>query len=73
MRNNKEESKGSTSSEEPEYESDINSIKSGKSASKPSKSKITPYLSTNLITETNLTLPDIIIQNYTMDQIEDLE
>ena len=31
------------------------------------------YLSTNLITERNLTLADIKIDNYTLDGIENME
>ena len=49
MSNANEESKGSTSSEEPEYESDPSSGKSAISSSKPRPLKIVLYLSTNLI------------------------
>ena len=45
-----EESKDSTSSEEPEYESDINSEKSIKSDHDALKLKISYYWSTDLIT-----------------------
>jgi len=45
-----EESKDSTSSEEPEYESDINSEKSIKSDHDAPKLKISYYWSTDLIT-----------------------
>lgn len=51
MKKNLEESKGSTSSDEPEYDSDLNSIKSIKSDQKAPKLKISLYLSTNLITQ----------------------
>ena len=44
-----EESKGSTSSEELEYDSDIGSDKSAVSGSKALPLKVVQYLSTNLI------------------------
>ena len=54
-----EESKGSTSSEEPEYESDVHSEKSIEGSKGGSKLKISLYLSTDLVTQKNLTLADI--------------
>jgi len=54
-----EESKGSTSSEEPEYESDVHSEKSIEGSNGGSKLKISLYLSTDLVTQKNLTLADI--------------
>jgi hypothetical protein len=50
MKNMEEESKGSTSSDEPEYESDHLSDKSIKSDNGAPKIKISLYLSTPLIT-----------------------
>ena len=50
MKSMDEESKGSTSSDEPEYESDHLSDKSIKSDKGAPKIKITIYLSTPLIT-----------------------
>ena len=61
MRKTEEESKGSTSEEEPEYESDGISDKSIKSDHGAPRLKISLYLSTELITERNLTLADIDI------------
>jgi hypothetical protein len=61
MRNQEEESKGSTSEEGPEYESDVNSVKSDDNKSKASRMSNISYLSTNLVTSKNLTLADIYI------------
>jgi hypothetical protein len=59
-----EESKGSTSEEEPEYESDSISDKSIRSVEGAPKLKISYYLSSELITGMNLTLADITIESY---------
>ena len=68
-----EESKGSTSSEEPEYDSDVNSAKSIKSDNNAPRLKITLYLSTHLVTERNLTLADITIESYPESKIKTME
>jgi hypothetical protein len=73
MRNQEEESKGSTSSEESEYESDIDSVKNDENKPKTSRMSNISYLSTNLITTKNLTLPDIEIKNYLESTINDME
>jgi hypothetical protein len=73
MKKIEEESKGSTSEEEPEYESDTHSAKSEKAPSKSTRPKITPYLSTNLITERNLTLADVSVEDYSVERIEDMK
>jgi hypothetical protein len=73
MRNQEEESKGSTSSEESEYESDIDSVKNDENKPKTSRMSNISYLSTNLITTKNLTLPDIEIKNYLDSTINDME
>ena len=73
MRKYEEESKGSTSGDESEYESDNNSVKEVKGSSVLPKAMTGVYLSTNLITERNLTLADIKIDNYTLDGIENME
>ena len=61
---NQEESKGSTSEEESEYESDTDTVKSAQNKSKSSRMNNISYLSTNLITQNNITLADIEIKNY---------
>ena len=61
-----EESKGSTSGEESEYDSDTNPPDLAKSRSIAAKVMPGVYLSTNLITEKNLTLADINIESYTL-------
>ena len=61
MKNIEEESKGSTSSEESEYESGADPEDLPKKASIAAKVMPGTYLSTNLITEKNLTLADIVI------------
>ena len=73
MRKLEEESKGSTSEEELEYESDTPSLKSVKIGSRAPKPNITPYLSTNLITGKNLTLADVTIEDFSVNKIEDME
>jgi hypothetical protein len=73
MRNQEEESKGSTSSEESEYESDIDSVKNDENKPKTSRMSNISYLSTNLITTKNLTLPDIEIKNYLDSTINGME
>ena len=73
MRNQEEESKGSTSSKESEYESDTNSVKSAQNKSKSSRMNNISYLSTNLITQNNITLADIEIKNYLDSTINDME
>ena len=64
-----EESKGSTSSEEPEYDSDHLSDKSIKSDGDAPKLKISLYLSTPLITERDLTLADVNVESYPESKI----
>ena len=73
MQSLQEESKGSTSEEEPEYESDNNSDKSIKSSGGAPKLKISFYLSTQLITGENLTLADIMVESYPASRIESME
>jgi hypothetical protein len=68
-----EESKGSTSGEESDYDSDTQPPKLPKSASIAAKLMPGVYLSTNLITEKNLTLADIKIESYTLEVIESME
>jgi hypothetical protein len=68
-----EESKGSTSGEESDYDSDTNPPQLPKSGSIAAKVMPGVYLSTNLITERNLTLADISINSYTLDDIENME
>src|SRR6266446_1537769 len=68
-----EESKDSTSSEEPEYESDINSEKSVKSDQGAPRLKISYYWSTDLITLRDLTLADIKIESYPASKISNME
>ena len=58
-----EESKGSTSSEELEYDSEQSSGKSAISTAKPPPLKIVLYLSTNLVVGQNLTLADIDVSS----------
>ena len=58
-----EESKGSTSSEEIEYESDVGSDKIIPSGSRAAPLKVVQYLSTNLISGSNLTLADIEVSS----------
>jgi len=66
MNKMEEESKGSTSGEESEYESDTNPADLPKSGSIAAKVMPGTYLSTNLIAEKNLTLADININSYTL-------
>jgi len=73
MRMNQEESKGSTSEEESEYESDTDTVKSAQNKSKSSRMNNISYLSTNLITQNNITLADIEIKNYLDSTINDME
>ena len=73
MRNQEEESKGSTSSEESEYESDTDSVKNDENKPRTSRMSNISYLSTNLITSKNLTLPEIEIKNYLDSTINDME
>jgi hypothetical protein len=73
MRNEEEESKGSTSSEESEYESDTDSVKNDENKPRTSRMSNISYLSTNLITSKNLTLPEIEIKNYLDSTINDME
>ena len=68
-----EESKGSTSSEEPEYDSDIHSEKSIEGSRGVPKLKISLYLSTDLVTSANLTLADITIEKYPASKIHKME
>ena len=68
-----EESKGSTSGEESEYEDDAGPGELTKSGSVAAKVMPGVYLSTNLITEKNLTLADIQIDSYTLQIIENRE
>ena len=73
MRRLEEESKGSTSEEEPEYESDHNSDKSIESDQGAPRVKISFYLSTELLTEGNLELSDIKIESYPASKISSME
>ena len=73
MRNEEEESKGSTSSEESEYASDTDSVKNDENKPRTSRMSNISYLSTNLITSKNLTLPEIEIKNYLDTTINDME
>ena len=73
MKNIDEESKGSTSGEESDYESDTNPAELPKSGSIAAKVMPGVYLSTNLITEKNLTLADIKIESYTLEVIKSME
>ena len=68
-----EESKGSTSGEKLDYESEAGSVKSGASGSKTAKLKIVQYLSTQLIVDQNLTLADIRVEHYPSSKIEEME
>jgi hypothetical protein len=68
-----EESKGSTSSEEAEYDSDHISDKSIKSDNGAPKIKISLYLSTPLITDSNLTIADVNIESYPASKIDIME
>ena len=61
-----EESKGSTSGEELEEDSDAEPAELTKGESIAAKVMPGVYLSTNLITEKNLTLADINIASYTL-------
>ena len=65
-----EESKGSTSSKDSEFDSDTNPLDLPKKASIAAKVMPGVYLSTNLITEKNLTLADIKIESFTLEVIE---
>ncbi len=56
-----EESKGSTSGEDSDYDSDTQPPKMPKNVALAAKVVPGVYLSTNLITEKNLTLADISI------------
>jgi hypothetical protein len=73
MKAMEEESKGSTSGEESDYDSDTQPPELPKSAAIAAKVMPGVYLSTNLITEKNLTLADINIESYTLDDIENME
>lgn len=68
-----EELKNSTSEEELEYESDSISDKSIKSVEGAPKLKISFYLSSQLITEGNLTVADITIESFPGSKIESME
>ncbi len=68
-----EESKGSTSSEEPEYDSDIHSEKSIEGSRGAPKLKISLYLSTCLVTSRDQTLADITVEKYPASKIEKME
>ena len=73
MKSNIEESKESTSSEEAEYDSDVNSAKSIRSMGGAPKLKIVQYLSTELVTGRNLTLADIQVESYPESKIKSME
>ena len=73
MEGRNEESKGSTSSEEPEYDSDIGSAKSGTGVTRPPPLKITQYLSTCLLVEKNLTLADVEVSSCPTAKIKEME
>ena len=68
-----EESKGSTSSEELEYDSDIGSGKSVASSSRAPPLKVVQYLSTNLIVVQNLTLADVEVSSCPTVKIMEME
>ena len=61
-----EESKGSTSGEESEYDDGADPTELTKSGSVAAKVMPGIYLSTNLITEKNMTLAGISIESYTL-------
>ena len=65
-----EESKGSTNSEEVEYESDAASEKVIASGSRAPPLKEVQYLSTNLIVGPNLTLADIEVSSCPTNMIK---
>ena len=68
-----EESKGSTSSEELEYESDVESEKVIASGTRAPPLKIVQYLSTNLIAGSNLTLADVEVSSCPVGKIKEME
>ena len=68
-----EESKGSTSSEEVEYESDIESEKVIASGTRAPPLKVVQYLSTNLIAASNLVLADIEVSSCPINKIKEIE
>ena len=68
-----EESKGSTCGEESEQESDTNPEDLPKSGLVAAKVMPGVYLSTNLLTEKNMTLADINIESCTLEVIEIME
>ena len=73
MASKEEESKNSTSSEEPEYDSDKGSAKSVASGSWAAPLKIVQYLSTNLIVGQNLTLADVEVSSCPTAKIKEME
>jgi hypothetical protein len=73
MKSMEEESKGSTSGEESEYEDGAEPADLTKRGSVAAKVMPGAYLSTNLISEKNLTLADIKIDSYTLQIIENME
>ena len=73
MKSLEEESKGSTSGEESEYDDGADPTELTKRGSVAAKVMPGVYLSTNLITEKNLTLADIQIDSYTLQIIETME
>ena len=68
-----EKSKGSTSEEESDFESDAEPADLTKKGSTAAKVMPGVYLSTNLITERSLTLADISIDTYTPQVILNME
>ena len=68
-----EESKGSTSGEESEYDDGADPPELTKRGSVAAKVMPGIYLSTNLIADKNLTLADIKIDGYTLQVIENME
>ena len=68
-----EESKGATSSEEPEYESEADSEMVIPSGSRAPLLKVVQYLSTNLIVGSHLTLADVEVSNCPTVKMKELE
>ena len=73
MASKDEESKGSTSSDELEYDSDIGSTKSGPHGKVAPALKVVKYLSTSLIVGSNLTLADIEVSSCPTIKIKEME
>ena len=67
-----EKSKGSTSSDEIEYESDVGSDKGIPSGTRVAPLKVVQYLSTNLLSGSNLTLADIEVSSCLTVKIKEM-